>query len=48
MNAKIIVDGEELGLNDFAERVVFGINSGKLDQMRDTEGWKSVQITLSR
>ncbi len=48
MKVEIIVDGESLNLNDFVQRVTFGINSGVLNSLREVPEWSAVEIKLTK
>lgn len=48
MKVEILVDGTELDLNDFVERITFGINKGLIDSLHDVPEWSKIQIKLEK
>jgi hypothetical protein len=48
MKVEIIVDGESLGLNDFVQRVAFGVSSGLVNSLHEVPEWSTVEIKLTK
>ncbi len=48
MNAEIIVDGEILDINDFVEKVTFGVAAGLVNSLRDIPDWSKIEIKLEK
>lgn len=49
MDVKIIVDGEEVMINDFVNRILAGVFVGAVTALRDiTKDWKEVKIEIKR
>jgi hypothetical protein len=48
MNTEINVDGESLDINEFVERVTFGIVAGLVNSLRDVPDWSKIEIKLEK
>jgi hypothetical protein len=49
MSAKLKVDGREIPLNDFTEKILNGIIVGVVNSLRGVrEDWKRIEIEVSR
>jgi len=42
------VDGKNIGMNSFAERITSNIIFGILSSLHDTDDWKKATITIKR
>jgi hypothetical protein len=48
MKVEIFIDGSELDLNDFVERVTFGINKGLIESLHDVPEWSKIEIKIQK
>lgn len=49
MQAKLKVDGKEIPLNDFTDKILQGIISGAVGSLRGIkEDWKKLEIEISK
>lgn len=49
MKMKLVVDGEEIPLNDFVERVLSGMVVGGVNALKGIkEDWKKIEIEFSK
>ncbi|MFB3890253.1 MAG: hypothetical protein ACE14S_12255 [Candidatus Bathyarchaeia archaeon] len=49
MGAKLLVDGKEVPLNDFTERMLRGIILGAVSTLRGVrEDWQKIQVEITR
>ena len=49
MATKLIVDGKEIPLNDFTEKMLYGIIIGAANSLRGVkEDWKKIEIEIAR
>ncbi len=43
------VDGEDIPMNDFVKKIIFGMINGTIGTLRDVDkDWKSVKLILKR
>lgn len=49
LNAKLLVDGEEIGLNEFVEKILGGGIVGAVTSLRGIKkDWKKIEIQVTR
>lgn len=49
MDAKLVVDGEEIVLNDFVNRILCGTIVGAVTSLRNVnENWKKIEINVTK
>jgi hypothetical protein len=49
MGMKLIVDGKEISLNEFVEKILNGIIVGGVSSLRGIkEDWKKIEIEISK
>lgn len=49
MDAKLVVDGEEIVLNDFVNRILYGTIVGAVTSLRNVnESWKKIEIKVTK
>jgi hypothetical protein len=49
LDVKLLVDGEEISLNEFASKILTGTVVGAVTSLRGiNEKWKEIQITVKR
>ncbi len=49
LKVKLIIDGEEISLNEFVEKILSGILVGALSSLRGMkENWKEIDLKLKR
>jgi len=49
LDVKLSVDGEEIGLNKFATKILSGIIAGAVSALRGVkEDWKVIEIKVTR
>lgn len=49
MNAKLVVDGKDVDLNEFVERILSGTVAGAAMSLRDvSKDWKKIVIEVTR
>jgi hypothetical protein len=48
MKVEIIVDGKNLKLNKFVQKITFGVSSGLVDSLRDIPDWSAIEIRLEK
>jgi hypothetical protein len=49
MNAKVVVDGEEIDLNEFVTKILSGTVAGAVTSLRGVKrDWKEIEIKVTR
>ena len=49
LNTKLLVDGEEIGLNEFVEKFLSGMVSGAITSLRGVkEEWSKIEIIVEK
>ncbi len=49
MNVKVIVDGEEIMINEFVNKILAGVFVGAVTSLRDIKkDWKEIKIEIKR
>ena len=49
MNARVMVDGEELELNEFVEKILAGTVVGAVTSLRGVnKDWKKIEVHVTR
>ncbi len=49
MNAKLLVDGEKMDLNEFVEKILSGTIAGAVTSLRDIKkDWKKIEIEVTK
>ena len=49
LNAKLLVDNKEIGLNEFVEKFLSGMISGAVTSLRGVkEDWKKIEIIVEK
>ncbi|MGA2769061.1 MAG: hypothetical protein ABSF24_12210 [Candidatus Bathyarchaeia archaeon] len=49
MNAKLLVDGEKMDLNEFVEKILSGTIAGAVTSLRDIKkDWKKIEIVVTK
>ncbi|UCE96594.1 MAG: hypothetical protein JSV51_03070 [Candidatus Bathyarchaeota archaeon] len=49
MDVQLLVDGEEISLNEFVNRILAGMISGAVISLRDiNKDWKKILIEVSK
>ena len=48
MNVEIIIDGKDMDLNDFVQRITFEVSSGLIRSLRDVPDWSSAEIKIQK
>ncbi|MGD0978687.1 MAG: hypothetical protein ABR962_06045 [Candidatus Bathyarchaeia archaeon] len=49
MKAKLLVDGEEIDLNEFVEKIMGGMIVGAVASLRDVKkDWKKIEIAVTK
>ncbi len=49
MELKLLIDGKEIPLNDFVEKILTGTVTGAVTALRGIrEDWKKIEIEISR
>ncbi|MGA2308696.1 MAG: hypothetical protein ABSG57_03990 [Candidatus Bathyarchaeia archaeon] len=49
MKAKLLVDGEEIDLNEFVEKILEGTIVGAVTSLRDVKkDWKKIEIAVTK
>lgn len=49
MDVKLSVDGKEIGLNEFVEKILSGTIVGAVTSLRGIKGdWKEIEIKVTR
>jgi hypothetical protein len=49
LNARLLVDGEEIDLNEFAEKMLGGTIIGAVTSLRGIKkDWKKIEITVTK
>lgn len=49
MEARLLVDGEEIDLNEFVEKILAGTIAGAVTSLRDIKkDWKKIEITVTK
>jgi hypothetical protein len=49
LDTKLTVDGQEIELNEFAQKILAGMTSGAVTSLRGTKkDWKEISITVTR
>ena len=49
LNAKLLVDNKEIGLNEFVEKFLSGMLAGAVTSLRGVkEDWKKIEITVEK
>jgi hypothetical protein len=48
MNVDITIDGENLDMNDFVQRMVFEVNKGILNTLHNISEWSKVEIRIEK
>ena len=49
MEVELIIDGKDITMNRFVEKVIVGINAGALQSLEGVdENWQELNLTISR
>jgi hypothetical protein len=49
MELELIVDGKDIPMNRFVEKIIEGINAGVVQSLEGVdENWKELNLTISR
>jgi hypothetical protein len=49
MGAKLLVNGKEISLNEFVEKILSGMVVGAVTSLRDiNKDWKKIEITVTK
>lgn len=49
LNVKLLVDGEEIALNEFVEKILSGIIVGAVNSLRGVKkDWKEIEMKVTR
>lgn len=49
MNSKLLVDGKEIDLNEFVEKILAGTVAGAVTALRDVRtDWKKIEIQVTK
>jgi hypothetical protein len=49
LNARLLVDGEEIDLNEFVEKMLQGTIIGAVTSLRNIKkDWKKIEITVTK
>lgn len=49
MKARLLVDGEEIDLNEFVEKILGGMIVGTVTSLRDVKkDWKKIEIAVTK
>ena len=49
MKAKLLVDGKQIGLNEFVEKFLSGTVEGAVTSLRGVkDDWKKIEITVEK
>jgi uncharacterized protein YukJ len=49
LNAKLLVDGEKMDLNEFVEKILSGTIAGAVTSLRDIKkDWKKIEIEVTK
>jgi hypothetical protein len=49
LKSKLLVDGEEIDLNEFVEKILSGTIAGAVTSLRDiTKDWKKIEIEVTK
>ena len=49
MSIKLLIDGREIPLNEFVEKILSGTIVGAVTSLRGIkEGWKKIEVEISR
>jgi len=49
LEARLLVDGEEIDLNEFVEKILAGTIAGAVTSLRDIKkDWKKIEITVTK
>ena len=49
METKLVVDGQEIPLNDFVEKILCGMLSGAVTSLRGIkEDWQKIELEISK
>ncbi len=49
MDVKLLVDGEEIGLNEFVTKILGGTISGTVSSLRGVKkDWKTIEIKVTK
>jgi len=49
LNAKLLVDGEKMDLNEFVEKILSGTIAGAVTSLRDIKkDWKKIEIVVTK
>jgi hypothetical protein len=49
LKAKLLVDGEEIDLNEFVEKILEGTIVGAVTSLRDVKkDWKKIEIAVTK
>lgn len=49
LKGKLLIDGEEIDLNEFVEKILSGTVIGAVTSLRDVnKDWKKIEIEISR
>jgi hypothetical protein len=49
MDMKLVIDGKEIPLNDFVEKILSGMVIGAVTSLRGIrEDWKKIEIEISK
>jgi hypothetical protein len=48
LDVKLLVDGEEIGLNEFVEKILSGTLIGAVSSLRGiNKGWKEIEVKIT-
>jgi hypothetical protein len=49
LDVKLLVDGEEIELNEFVQKILSGTIAGAVNSLRDIKkDWKTIEIKLTK
>ncbi|MEM2144932.1 MAG: hypothetical protein QW279_06195 [Candidatus Jordarchaeaceae archaeon] len=48
MEVKLIVDGKEIGMNEYVRSVFFEVCTGLLRTLKGVKEWKEIQIQIKK
>lgn len=49
MEVELTVDGEDIPMNNFVQKIIAGVVGGAAQSLEGVEGdWKDIEITVSR
>ncbi|MCK5559013.1 MAG: hypothetical protein KAJ51_00405 [Thermoplasmata archaeon] len=48
MEIKLVVDGQEIVLNRYVESVIYELNNGLLNTLRDLDDWTKFELIIQK